>query len=83
VAAVIVKAATTRRPKDRYKVGPVAHLLPALRRWLPLSLWDRLQAHQSGVHLLAKVPTRPPARPCLTARARRARAATAPSLPLD
>lgn len=50
VAQVIVKAAQARRPKARYKVGPVAHLLPFLRRWLPLSWWDAMQLRQAGLN---------------------------------
>lgn len=49
VARTVVKAATVRRPRDRYKVGPVAHLMPFLRRWLPLSLWDRMMTTQTGL----------------------------------
>ena len=44
VAAVILRAATRRRSGARHKIGVVAHLLPWLRRWLPLSWWDAMQA---------------------------------------
>ncbi|WP_421849353.1 SDR family NAD(P)-dependent oxidoreductase [Novosphingobium sp.] len=40
VAKAIVHAATARRPKTRYKVGMAAHLLPAMRRWLPDRAYD-------------------------------------------
>ncbi len=49
VATVVVAAATTRRPRDRYKVGPVAHALPALRRWLPVRAWDVMVSRQAGL----------------------------------
>jgi len=52
VARVVVRAATARRPRDRYKVGPVARLLPFLRRWLPLRTWDALQRRQGGLDRL-------------------------------
>jgi NAD(P)-dependent dehydrogenase (short-subunit alcohol dehydrogenase family) len=40
VAAVIVKAATARRPKARYKVGSQARLAPVARRILGDRGWD-------------------------------------------
>lgn len=40
VADAIVDAATARRPKTRYKVGIAAHMLPAMRRWLPDRAYD-------------------------------------------
>jgi NAD(P)-dependent dehydrogenase (short-subunit alcohol dehydrogenase family) len=42
VAAVIVTAATSRRPKPRYVVGAGARPLLLLRRWLPDRAFDRL-----------------------------------------
>jgi NAD(P)-dependent dehydrogenase (short-subunit alcohol dehydrogenase family) len=52
VAAVVVQAARVRRPRARYKVGLVAHLVPLLRRRLPLRWWDRMVSRQAGLHLL-------------------------------
>lgn len=46
VAAAIVRAATERRPRARYKVGMAARLLPLLRRTLPVRLWDAMWARQ-------------------------------------
>jgi NAD(P)-dependent dehydrogenase (short-subunit alcohol dehydrogenase family) len=40
VAGVVVRAATTRWPKTRYKVTVNARLLPAARNWLPDRAWD-------------------------------------------
>lgn len=40
VAETIYKAASTNHPKARYKVGIVARILPFLRKYLPISLWD-------------------------------------------
>lgn len=40
VAAVIVKAITTRHPKARYKVGSQAHVAPAVRRLMGDRAWD-------------------------------------------
>jgi NAD(P)-dependent dehydrogenase (short-subunit alcohol dehydrogenase family) len=40
VAAVITRAATSRRPRARYPVGTLAHGLFALRRWLPAPAFD-------------------------------------------
>jgi short-subunit dehydrogenase len=42
VAAVIVTAATGRRPRSRYVVGTGARPLLLLRRWLPDGAFDRL-----------------------------------------
>jgi hypothetical protein len=36
----VVRAATARRPKTRYKVTWNARLLPAARNWLPDRAWD-------------------------------------------
>jgi NAD(P)-dependent dehydrogenase (short-subunit alcohol dehydrogenase family) len=49
VARTVVRACTAQQPHDRYKVGPVAHTLPALRRWLPVRAWDRLVSRQTGL----------------------------------
>lgn len=46
VAKVIVTAATTSRPRTRYKIGALAYLLPGLRRWLPDRLWDAFLSRQ-------------------------------------
>jgi short-subunit dehydrogenase len=46
VARVVAKAATTRRPRPRYKVGAVAHLLPRLRRVLGDRGWDAMASRQ-------------------------------------
>jgi hypothetical protein len=48
-----VKACEAPRPRDRYKVGALAHLLPAPRRWLPVRVWDGLVARQTGLTLLS------------------------------
>lgn len=40
VAKAIFTAATTVRPKTRYKVGMMAHVMPGLRRWLSDRWWD-------------------------------------------
>jgi NADP-dependent 3-hydroxy acid dehydrogenase YdfG len=40
VAAVITKAATTRRPRPRYAVGPMSRGLMSGRRLLPDQVWD-------------------------------------------
>ena len=40
VAQVIVKAATQRRPKTRYRVGIVARSSIKMRHWLPDRAWD-------------------------------------------
>ena len=42
VARTIVRAATARRPKARYRVGTIAHVLLGLHDTLPARLWDRL-----------------------------------------
>jgi NAD(P)-dependent dehydrogenase (short-subunit alcohol dehydrogenase family) len=52
VARTVVTIARAGTPSDRYKVGAVSHLLPFLRRWLPLGLWDRTMSRQSGLHLV-------------------------------
>jgi NAD(P)-dependent dehydrogenase (short-subunit alcohol dehydrogenase family) len=39
VAAVVMRAATARRPRARYRVGADAHVLMALRRLLPAAAW--------------------------------------------
>jgi NAD(P)-dependent dehydrogenase (short-subunit alcohol dehydrogenase family) len=46
VALVVVKAATARRPRPRYKVGAVAHVLPRTRRLLGDRGWDALARRQ-------------------------------------
>jgi NAD(P)-dependent dehydrogenase (short-subunit alcohol dehydrogenase family) len=57
VARRVVKIADAGKASDRYKVGAVSHLLPLLRRWLPLGLWDRTMSRQSGLHLIEAYPT--------------------------
>jgi NAD(P)-dependent dehydrogenase (short-subunit alcohol dehydrogenase family) len=42
VAAAIVKAATSRRPRTRYRVGAVSKVTVRLSHWLPDRAWDRL-----------------------------------------
>lgn len=42
VAKVSFKAATTRKPKARYRPGFVAKALIYLRLWLPYRTWDKL-----------------------------------------
>lgn len=42
VARVIVRAATDRRPRPRYKAGASAYALIAARRLLPDQVWDTL-----------------------------------------
>lgn len=42
VAQVIVRAARTRRPRARYKVGLMARVMPRLRHALPDRMWDGL-----------------------------------------
>jgi NAD(P)-dependent dehydrogenase (short-subunit alcohol dehydrogenase family) len=49
VARVIVRAATTRRPRARYPVGLLAHGLFALRRWLPGFAFDAFVRRQFPV----------------------------------
>jgi NAD(P)-dependent dehydrogenase (short-subunit alcohol dehydrogenase family) len=46
VARVIVKAATARQPKTRYKVGVAPRLMPALYRVLPNRTWDAMMSRQ-------------------------------------
>lgn len=42
VAAVIVRAATARHPRPRYKIGMMAHALPTMHTLLSDGLWDRV-----------------------------------------
>ncbi|MEZ0115190.1 NAD(P)-dependent dehydrogenase (short-subunit alcohol dehydrogenase family) [Catenulispora sp. EB89] len=42
VARIIVRAATARRPRARYRVGTVAHVMLGLHDLLPDRMWDRL-----------------------------------------
>ncbi|MEY9859447.1 NAD(P)-dependent dehydrogenase (short-subunit alcohol dehydrogenase family) [Catenulispora sp. GAS73] len=42
VARTIVRAATARRPRARYRVGTVAHVMLGLHDLLPNRMWDRL-----------------------------------------
>ncbi|MET7394287.1 oxidoreductase [Dactylosporangium sp. NPDC005572] len=51
VADTIVRAATVRRPKTRYPVGPGVKLGIALRRILPDRAFDRVMSRASGVPL--------------------------------
>lgn len=46
VAAMIVRAASDRHPRARYKVGAAARVLPWLRRTLPVRVWDAMWARQ-------------------------------------
>ncbi len=46
VARVILKAATVHHPRTRYKVGPLAKILPLVRTVLPDRVWDRFMAIQ-------------------------------------
>lgn len=46
VAAQIVRVATVRHPRARYRVGLSAHIYTGLRRALPDSVWDRLMLAQ-------------------------------------
>ncbi|WP_158866346.1 SDR family NAD(P)-dependent oxidoreductase [Leifsonia sp. AG29] len=50
VAAVVVRAASATRPRARYKVGPVAHVMPFLRRSLPIGTWDAMVSRQAGLN---------------------------------
>lgn len=50
VANVIVRAATARRPRTRYKVGLSAHLYSAVRRAVPDRVWDWLMGIQFPMH---------------------------------
>lgn len=49
VADVIVHAATSRKPRTRYRVGAVARILPIVRRWMSDRSWDRFTLAQIGV----------------------------------
>ena len=51
VADTIVRAATARKPKTRYPVGPGVRLAIALRRILPDRAFDRVMSRASGVPL--------------------------------
>ena len=58
VARVVVKAATSRRPKLRYPAGPLARRLALLKKYAPAGLLD------NGIrkaNKLTKVPNRAPA----------------------
>lgn len=46
VAQVIVKAATARHPRTRYKVGVAPRFMPALYRTLPNRGWDAMMSRQ-------------------------------------
>lgn len=46
VARVVVKAVQARRPRTRYKVGVVAHILPVVRRLLSDRKWDAMMRLQ-------------------------------------
>jgi NAD(P)-dependent dehydrogenase (short-subunit alcohol dehydrogenase family) len=46
VARVVTKAATTRRPRARYKIGALAHVLPRVRRLVGDRGWDAMAARQ-------------------------------------
>lgn len=46
VARVVVKAATASRPRARYKVGAVAHVLPRVRRLIGDRGWDAMARRQ-------------------------------------
>jgi NAD(P)-dependent dehydrogenase (short-subunit alcohol dehydrogenase family) len=45
VARVIWTAASVRRPRTRYKVGPLAKVVPRLRQFLPDRAWDQLMSN--------------------------------------
>lgn len=62
VARAVVHAATARRPRTRYPVGAVAHVLPRVRRLLTDRAWDRLMLSQVGVTPGAEAQGGPPAR---------------------
>ena len=49
VAAVVLRALTSRRPKTRYPVGFDSHLGIGVRRFVPDRLMDRLIARQTGL----------------------------------
>jgi NAD(P)-dependent dehydrogenase (short-subunit alcohol dehydrogenase family) len=46
VARVVVQAATSQRPRPRYKVGAVAHILPRLRVLMGDRNWDKIATRQ-------------------------------------
>jgi NAD(P)-dependent dehydrogenase (short-subunit alcohol dehydrogenase family) len=46
VAGVVIKAVQAQRPRTRYKVGVVAHILPLVRRVLPDRQWDAMMRLQ-------------------------------------
>lgn len=52
VANVVFKAATTKRPKTRYRVGFVSKLMIKLSKWLPDRAWDYM--FMSSLHRLGK-----------------------------
>lgn len=56
VAKVVVEAATARRPRTRYKVGMVAHVLPVVRGILPDRAWDRMATRQFASGGAPKAP---------------------------
>jgi NAD(P)-dependent dehydrogenase (short-subunit alcohol dehydrogenase family) len=61
VAAVIVRAAGTRRPRARYKVGASAHVYTWMRRLLTDRAWDALMARQFPMTLPAREAAPPSA----------------------
>lgn len=56
VARVIVAAATSPRPRTRYKVGAMAYLLPGMRHILTDRLWDALLRRVSAADAPASSP---------------------------
>lgn len=46
VAQAVVRAATIRSPRSRYRVGGLAHILPPTRRILGDRIWDSMMARQ-------------------------------------
>lgn len=50
VAKVIVRAASARRPRTRYKAGASAHIYSWLHRLLPDRAWDAMMARQFPVN---------------------------------
>lgn len=48
VAQVIATAAAAAKPKTRYKVGIMAHLLPLMYKIMPNRRWDAMQRKQLG-----------------------------------
>lgn len=48
VADAIVHAATADKPKTRYRVGIAAHILPAMRRYLPDRAYDAVWRRAFG-----------------------------------